>query len=136
MTFFGSIASALIGAKSSKKKTAASSIGGILGGSQTTSDKPIATDHKHSSDSSKEEIKNEAISVRPYPSFMGKGQMDDFASLTDPSSVDRGGNVIAPAPTALPLVGQTPSDISPEDAFKITPRQDIDEIGMNKLYNT
>ena len=73
---------------------------------------------------------------RPDPSFMGKGQMDDFASLTDPSSVDRGGNVIAPAPTALPLTGQTPSDISPEDAFKITPRQDIDEIGMNKLYNT
>jgi hypothetical protein len=72
---------------------------------------------------------------RPNPSFMGKGQMDDFASLTDPSSVDREGNVIAPAPTALPLTGQTPSDIPSEDAFKITPRQDIDEIGMNKLYN-
>ena len=69
------------------------------------------------------------------PSFMGKNQIDDFASLTDPSSVDRGGNVIAPAPTALPLSGQVPSDIPPEDAFKITPRQDIDEMGMNQLYN-
>ena len=72
---------------------------------------------------------------RPDPSFMGKGQMDDFASLTDPSSVDRGGNVIAPAPTALPLTGQVPSDIPPEDAFKITPQEDIDGMGMNQLYN-
>ena len=72
---------------------------------------------------------------RPDPSFMD-ASMKDFASLTDPSSVDRSGNVIAPAPTALPLAGQVPSDIPPEDAFKITPRQDIDEIGINKLYNT
>ena len=66
-------------------------------------------------------------------SFMGKGQVENFSNLTDTSSVDRGGNVIAPAPTALPLSGQVPSDITPEDAFKITPRQDIDEIGMNSL---
>ena len=66
------------------------------------------------------------------PSFMD-ANMDDFASLTDPSSVGRKGNVIASATTALPLAGQVPSDIPPEDAFKITPRQDIDGVGMNGL---
>ncbi len=117
MAFFGSIASALIGAKSSKKKTAASSIGGILGGSQTTSDKPIATNHKHSSDSSKEEIQNEAISVRPDPSFMGKGQVENFSNLTDTSAVDRGGRAV---------------DSSALDSVGIP--IDIDEQGINSLY--
>ena len=119
MGFFGAIAAA--GSKAAKK---------FKSGQEDTS-QPF---HTHSS--SKETSGGASDVSRPDPSFMGKGQMDDFASLTDPSSVDRGGNVIAPAPTALPLAGQTPSDISPEDAFKITPRQDIDEIGMNKLYNT
>jgi hypothetical protein len=105
---------------------------------QSDTSKPFHTHLSSKETSGSTNIGNDPISdvPRPDPSFMGKGQMDDFASLTDPSSVDREGNVIAPAPTALPLAGQTPSDISPEDAFKITPRQDIDEIGMNKLYNT
>jgi hypothetical protein len=125
MGFFGAISSALIGGKKFKS-------------GQGDTSKPFHTHSSSKETNSGTSVGNDPISdvPRPNPSFMGKGQMDDFASLTDPSSVDRGGNVIAPAPTALPLAGQTPSDISPEDAFKITPRQDIDEIGMNKLYNT
>ena len=128
MAFFGSIASALIGAKLSKKKTAASSIGGILGGSQTTSDKPIATDHKHSSDSSKEEIQNEAISVRPDPSFMGKGQVENFSSLTTPESVDRSGRAVSSQ--ELDPVGIKPA-MNPPLATPI----DIDQQGVNSLYS-
>ena len=128
MTFFGSIASALIGAKSSKKKTAASSIGGILGGGQATSDKPIATDHKHSNDSPKEEIKNEAISVRPDPSFMGKGQVENFSSLTAPESVDRSGRAVSSQ--ELDPVGIKPA-MNPPLATPI----DIDQQGVNSLYS-
>jgi hypothetical protein len=128
MAFFGSIASALIDAKSSKKKTAASSIGGILGGSQTTSDKPIATDHKHSSDSSKEETQNEAISVRPDPSFMGKGQVENFSSLTTPESVDRSGRAVSSQ--ELDPVGIKPA-MNPPLATPI----DIDQQGVNSLYS-
>jgi len=128
VAFFGSIASALIGAKSSKKKTAASSIGGILGGGQATSDKPIATDHKHSSDSSKEEIKNEAISVRPDPSFMGKGQVENFSSLTAPESVDRSGRAVSSQ--ELDPVGIKPA-MNPPLATPI----DIDQQGVNSLYS-
>jgi hypothetical protein len=110
-------------------------IGAAIGGKSKKSPKQDTSKPFHTHSSSKEPDISADV-PRPDPSFMGKGQMDSFASLTDTSSVDRGGNVIAPAPTALPLTGQTPSDISPEDAFKITPRQDIDEIGINKLYNT
>ena len=124
MGFFGGIAAALGGNVAKKFKSG-----------QSDTSKPFHTHSSSKETSGSTNVGNNPIGdvPRPDPSFMGKGQMNDFASLTDPSSVDRGGNVIAPAPTALPLTGQTPSDISPEDAFKITPRQDIDEIGMNSL---
>jgi hypothetical protein len=128
MAFFGSIASALIGAKSSKMKTAANGLSGIFGGSQTTSDKPIATDHKHSSDSSKEERRNEALSLRPDPSFMGKGQVENFSSLTAPESVDRSGRAVSSQ--ELDPVGIKPA-MNPPLATPI----DIDQQGVNSLYS-
>ena len=129
MGLFGGMAGAIAASSKAAKK--------FKSGQGDTS-KPFHTHSSSKEASGGANVGNDPIGdvPRPDPSFMGKGQMDDFASLTDPSSVDRGGNVIAPAPTALPLTGQVPSDIPPEDAFKITPRQDIDEIGINKLYNT
>ena len=127
MGFFGAIGAA-IGAKSSKMKTAANGLSSIFGGSQTTSNKPVATDHKHSSDSSKEERRSEALSLRPDPSFMGKGQVDSFSSLTDPLGVDRSGRAIS---------SQELDPVGIETAMNpplATPVQDVDEIGVNSLY--
>ena len=109
MGFFGAISSALIGGKKFKS-------------GQGDTSKPFHTHSSSKETNSGTSVGNDPISdvPRPNPSFMGKGQMDDFASLTDPSSVDRGGNVIAPAPTALPLTGQAP--ILGTDYDRITPR--------------
>ena len=126
MGFFGAIGAA-IGAKSSKMKTAANGLSSIFGGSQTTSNKPVATDHKHSSDSSKEERRSEALSLRPDPSFMGKGQVENFSNLTDTSSVDRGGRAVDSS--ALDPVGIKPA-MNPSLATPV----DIDEQGINSLY--
>jgi hypothetical protein len=126
MGFFGAIGAA-IGAKSSKMKTAANGLSSIFGGSQTTSNKPVATDHKHSSDSSKEERRNEALSLRPDPSFMGKGQVENFSNLTDTSAVDRGGRAVDSS--ALDPVGIKPA-MNPSLATPV----DIDEQGINSLY--
>ena len=126
MGFFGAIGAA-IGAKSSKMKTAANGLSGIFGGSQITSNKPVATDHKHSSDSSKEERRSEALSLRPDPSFMGKGQVENFSNLTDTSAVDRGGRAVDSS--ALDPVGIKPA-MNPSLATPV----DIDEQGINSLY--
>jgi hypothetical protein len=126
MGFFGAIGAA-IGAKSSKMKTAANGLSSIFGGSQTTSNKPVATDHKHSSDSSKEERRSKALSLRPDPSFMGKGQVENFSNLTDTSAVDRGGRAVDSS--ALDPVGIKPA-MNPSLATPV----DIDEQGINSLY--
>ena len=126
MGFFGAIGAA-IGAKSSKMKTAANGLSSIFGESQTTSNKPVATDHKHSSDSSKEERRSEALSLRPDPSFMGKGQVENFSNLTDTSAVDRGGRAVDSS--ALDPVGIKPA-MNPSLATPV----DIDEQGINSLY--
>ena len=120
MAFFGSITSALIGAKLSKKKTAASSIGGILGGNQTTSDKPIATDHTH------EKPKGDVS--RPESNFMGSNQIETFKSLTSPESVDRSGRAVSSQ--ELDPVGIKPA-MNPPLATPI----DIDQQGVNSLYS-
>ena len=69
---------------------------------------------------------------RPDPSFMGKGQVDQFSSLTDPLSVDRGGRTIAREDnsTSLDPVGIKPA-MNPPLA---TPTDNIDEQGVNSLY--
>ncbi len=126
MGLLGAIGAA-IGAKSSKMKTAANGLSGIFGGSQIASNKPVATDHKHSSDSSKEERRSEALSLRPDPSFMGKGQVENFSNLTDTSAVDRGGRAVDSS--ALDPVGIKPA-MNPSLATPI----DIDEQGINSLY--
>jgi len=69
---------------------------------------------------------------RPENSFMGKGQVDQFSSLTDPLSVDRGGRTIAREDnsTSLDPVGIKPA-MNPPLA---TPTDNIDEQGVNSLY--
>ena len=65
---------------------------------------------------------------RQDPSFMGKGQVDQFSSLIDPSSVDPSGRAIS---------SQELDPVGIETAMNpplATPVQDVDEIGVNSLY--
>ena len=62
------------------------------------------------------------------PSFMGKNQMDNFQSLTDPLAVDRAGR--AKSSQELDPVG-IKSAMNPPFATPI----DIDKKGINSLYN-
>ena len=100
---------------------AAGAIGDAIGGG---SSKPVATDHTHDSDS-----KNEArTNVRSLSSFMGKNQIDNFQSLTDPLAVDRAGR--AQSSQELDPVGIKPA-MNPPLATPI----DIDQQGVNSLYS-
>ena len=114
MGLFGSIAGALIGGKSKKSPK------------QDTS-KPL---HTHSSKSENKIESAEGEVSRPDPSFMGKGQVEQFSGLTDTSSVDRGGRAMSP--DSLDPVGIKPA-MNPPMA---TPVTDIDREGtMNALYS-
>lgn len=62
------------------------------------------------------------------PSFMGKNQMDNFQSLTDPLAVDRAGR--AQSSQELDPVGIKPA-MNPPFATPI----DIDQQGVNSLYS-
>ena len=62
------------------------------------------------------------------PSFMGKNQMDNFQSLTDPLAVDRAGR--AKSSQELDPVGIKPA-MNPPLATPI----DIDQQGVNSLYS-
>ena len=65
---------------------------------------------------------------RQDPSFMGKGQVDSFSSLTDPLGIDRSGRAIS---------SQELDPVGIETAMNpplATPVQDVDEIGVNSLY--
>jgi len=62
------------------------------------------------------------------PSFMGKNQMDNFQSLTDPLAVDRAGR--AKSSQELDPVGIKPA-MNPPLATPI----DIDQQGINSLYS-
>ena len=108
--------------------------GTIPGGQATAgaSSVPVATDHTHGGGNSSKDAR---ITPRPDPvTFMGKGQVDTFSSLTDPGSVSRDGNVIAAADTAKPLTGQAP--VLGTDYDRITPRPE-DEATMGSFagYN-
>ncbi len=111
--------------------------GTMPGGQATagTSSVPVATDHTHGGGNSS---KGDRITPRPDPAtFMGKGQVDTFSSLTDPGSVGRDGKTITAADTPKPLTGQAP--ILGTDYDRITPREepvDIDSVGINSLYNS
>ena len=67
-------------------------------------------------------------------SFMGKGQVDQFSNLTDPSSVDRGGRTVARPDdsSSLDPVGIATA-MNPPMAVPTTPN--IDEEGVQSLYS-
>ena len=66
------------------------------------------------------------------PSFMGKGQTEKFASLTDTSSVDRGGRSVS-RPGGLDPTGIEPAMNPP---MGVPVQNDLDKEGtMNSLYS-
>jgi len=67
------------------------------------------------------------------PIFMGKGQTEKFSSLTDPSSVDRGGRTISQPKGSDPFaVGIEPA-MNPPMGVPVPP--DIDKQGVSGLYS-
>ena len=101
-------------------------IGAAIGGKSKKSPKQDISKPFHTHSSSKEPDISADV-PRPDPSFMGKSQMDSFASLTDTSSVDRGGRAVDSS--ELDPVGIKPA-MNPSLATPI----DIDEQGINSLY--
>ena len=101
-------------------------IGAAIGGKSKKSPKQDTSKPFHTHSSSKEPDISADV-PRPDPSFMGKSQMDSFASLTDTSSVDRSGRAIDSS--KLDPVGIKPA-MNPSLATPI----DIDEQGINSLY--
>jgi hypothetical protein len=101
-------------------------IGAAIGGKSKKSPKQDTSKPFHTHSSSKEPDISADV-LRPDPSFMGKSQMDSFASLTDTSSVDRGGRAVDSS--ELDPVGIKPA-MNPSLATPI----DIDEQGINSLY--
>ena len=67
---------------------------------------------------------------RPDPSFMGKNQVENFKSLTDPFGTDRSGRAISP--DKLDPVGIEPA-MNPPMAVPTSPN--IDDEGVNSLYS-
>ena len=68
--------------------------------------------------------------VKKEPSFMGKNQVDDFKTLNNPLSVDRGGRAVSP--DKLDPVGIEPA-MNPPMAVPTLPN--IDDEGVNSLYS-
>ena len=101
-------------------------IGAAIGGKSKKSPKQDTSKPFHTHSSSKEPDIGADV-PRPDPSFMCKSQMDSFASLTDTSSVDRGGRAVDSS--ELDPVGIKPA-MNPSLATPI----DIDEQGINSLY--
>ncbi len=101
-------------------------IGAAIGGKSKKSPKQDTSKPFHTHSSSKQPDISADV-PRPDPSFMGKSQMDSFASLTDTSSVDRGGRAVDSS--ELDPVGIKPA-MNPSLATPI----DIDEQGINSLY--
>ena len=101
-------------------------IGAAIGGKSKKSPKQDTSKPFHTHSSSKEPDISADV-PRPDPSFMGKGQMNSFASLTDTSSVDRSGRAVDSS--KLDPVGIKPA-MNPSLATPI----DIDEQGINSLY--
>ena len=100
--------------------------------------------HTHGGDSSggKQEIQNQTYeplsdgSGQQSPTFMGKNEVDSFSSLTDPSSVDRGGRTIRPG--GRPETGDStlnvPTPPAPEIGQVPVPIPRVDETGVQSLY--
>jgi hypothetical protein len=111
---------------------------GSLSDFMNESDKPVATDHTHSSNDKNSNSAGANMGPRGgdsrfdlgdrNDSFMGKGQVDSFSALTTPDSIDRGGRAVDPS--ALDPVGIEPA-MNPPMATPI----DIDKQGINSLYS-
>ena len=124
----------LLGNKTSKPSNSLKMLpdGTLVGDSGKSQSLPVDNTHTHGGGNSS---KGDRITPRPDPAtFMGKNQVDTFASLTTPESVGRDGNVIAAADTPKPLTGQAP--VLGTDYDRITPRPE-DEATMGSFagYN-
>ena len=120
--------------KKNKAQIMAGAIGGNSGNSSGSA--PIDNSHSHSNkDASTGSVgtpppPSNTPPDLPEPSFMGKGQVEQFSGLTDTSSVDRGGRAMSP--DTLDPVGIKPA-MNPPMA---TPIKDVDREGtMNALYS-
>jgi len=133
MGLFGGIFGAAVGALKGKSK----------GGQQDTS-KPF---HVHSSSAGKNATAASAgatPSKQTYeprsdgsgtqdPTFMGKGQTEKFASLTDTSSVDRGGRSVSRKDEERNVMDIEPAMNPP---MGVPVQNDLDKEGtMNSLYS-
>tara|TARA_R110000772_G_scaffold64665_1_gene144537 strand:+ start:78 stop:464 length:387 start_codon:yes stop_codon:yes gene_type:complete len=120
-------------------------IAGLMGkksksGGQSDTSKPLHT-HSKKAENNTNAVAAGSVGASPpppsnnpsdllEPSFMGKGQVEQFSSLTDTSSVDRGGRAMSP--DTLDPVGIKPA-MNPPMA---TPIKDVDREGtMNALYS-
>ena len=136
MGFAALASAALTGSK--LKKFERLNKGGSLSDFMNESDKPVATDHTHSSKKNDTTV-SAGADMGPKggdsrfdlgdrnDSFMGKGQVENFSNLTDTSAVDRGGRAVDSS--ALDPVGIKPA-MNPSLATPV----DIDEQGINSLY--
>ena len=68
--------------------------------------------------------------------FMGKSEVNNFSSLTDPLSVDRSGRTVLPGgrpETGDPILN-VPTSSAPELGQNPIPVPGVDETGVNSLY--
>jgi len=121
-----------------------SGIGAIAGAIGGSSNKPVATDHTHDSDS-RNQARTDALTARnnsgprggdsrfdlgdKNDSFMGAKQQSDFANLTNPKAeLDRGGRIIS-SPEGLDNVGIEPA-MNPPFAVPIQNNQSEELEGL------
>ena len=133
MGFLGAIGAA-IGGKASKMKTAANGLSGIFGGSQIASNKPVATDHTHSSDNETSSLAGANMgpvggdgimdAEERNDNFMGRNKNISGMEFGD---VTRGGRTIDPMVENNPV--QTAGGFPPLGTPDPTPREEFDQYG-------
>ena len=137
-TFFGALSAALGGGSGGGITDIIGAVTGGKGKKSSGGKPPVDNSHSHSSSGNTSAMTAGASTIPvsntpadlPEPGFMGKGQTEKFSSLTDPSSVDRGGRVMTP--DSLDPVGIKPA-MNPPMAVPVTP--DIDKQGVSGLYS-
>ena len=149
MGLFGGIAGLMSGSRSGSGS--GNTVGALLGGgimdimraASGGKDKPpVDNSHSHGSKERRNTAEakrsdSEPVNVGSVSSlggFIGKGQVDQFSNLTDPSSVDRGGRTVARPDdsSSLDPVGIATA-MNPPMAVPTTPN--IDEEGVQSLYS-
>ena len=122
---------------------------GVKGKKSSGGKPPVDNSHSHGSSSEaydaraeqRKAIEGQRSQTQTYeprpdggqqaPIFMGKGQTEKFSSLTDPSSVDRGGRTVS-QPKGIDPVGIEPA-MNPPMGVPVPP--DIDKQGVSGLYS-